>query len=78
ILLDFVQTPFFSKASVAKEQGIIGSEIQMYQDDPGWRGYAGLLENPMNRIQHSRRDLGNACHCASHINMRRMVWKKVF
>ena len=45
ILLDFVQTPFFSKASVAKEQGIIGSEIQMYQDDPGWRGYAGLLEN---------------------------------
>lgn len=45
ILLDFVQAPFFSTESVAKEQGIIGSEIQMYQDDPGWRVYAGLLEN---------------------------------
>ncbi|QVI35432.1 insulinase family protein [Lacticaseibacillus chiayiensis] len=45
ILLDFVQEPFFSESSVAKEQGIIGSEIQMYQDDPGWRVYAGLLEN---------------------------------
>jgi predicted Zn-dependent peptidase len=51
ILLDFVQTPFFSKASVAKEQGIIGSEIQMYQDDPGWRGYAGLLENLFQTIR---------------------------
>ncbi|MGL4689211.1 MAG: M16 family metallopeptidase, partial [Leuconostoc mesenteroides] len=33
-LLDFVQTPYFSKQTVEKEQGIIGQEIQMYDDDP--------------------------------------------
>ena len=43
ILLDFVQTPYFDEDSVAKEQGIIGQEIQMYQDEPHWRIYTELL-----------------------------------
>jgi predicted Zn-dependent peptidase len=43
-LLDFVQTPYFTKESVEKEKGIIGQEIQMYQDNPGWRLYFGLIE----------------------------------
>ena len=30
---------------MAKEQGIIGQEIQMYNDDPGWRLYLGMLGN---------------------------------
>lgn len=42
-LLDFVQSPYFSAKTVAKEKGIIGQEIQMYQDDPGWLLYNGLL-----------------------------------
>ena len=42
-LLDFVQTPYFSKQTVEKEQGIIGQEIQMYDDDPNWALYMGLL-----------------------------------
>ena len=29
ILLDFVQKPYFTEQSVAKEQGIIGQEIKM-------------------------------------------------
>jgi len=37
ILLDFVQKPYFTDENVAKEQGIIGQEIGMYDDDPGWR-----------------------------------------
>ena len=37
VLLDFVQAPYFSAASVAKEQGIIGEEIKMYADNPGNR-----------------------------------------
>ncbi len=37
ILLDFVQSPYFTKQTVAKEQGIIGQEIKMYDDDPQWR-----------------------------------------
>ncbi|MGX6993469.1 EF-P 5-aminopentanol modification-associated protein YfmH, partial [Vagococcus penaei] len=44
-LLDFVQDPYFTEESVNKEKGIIGQEIQMYQDDPNWRLYFGILNN---------------------------------
>ena len=36
ILLNFVQEPYFTKESVEKEQGIIGQEIKMCNDDPYW------------------------------------------
>ncbi len=36
ILLDFVQSPYFTAQTVQKEQGIIGQEIKMYDDSPGW------------------------------------------
>ncbi|MDN6363549.1 MAG: insulinase family protein, partial [Tetragenococcus koreensis] len=44
-LLDFVQAPYFTPETVEKEKGIIGQEIQMYQDDPDWRLFFGLLQN---------------------------------
>lgn len=44
LLLDYVQTPWFTAESVEKEQGIIEQEIRMYLDDPGWRSNANLLE----------------------------------
>ena len=34
LLLEFVTTPYFTKESVAKEQGIIGQEIGMNEDNP--------------------------------------------
>ncbi len=37
ILLNFVQSPYFTKETVEKEQGIIGQEIEMYLDSPDWR-----------------------------------------
>lgn len=37
VLLDFVQSPYFTPENVAKEMGIIGQEIDMYEDDPQWR-----------------------------------------
>jgi predicted Zn-dependent peptidase len=43
ILLDFVQSPYFTKETVQKEQGIIGQEIKMYEDDPNWQVLFGLL-----------------------------------
>lgn len=43
ILLDFVQKPYFTKASVDKEQGIIGQEIKMCNDNPEWRVFFNLL-----------------------------------
>ena len=42
-LLSFVQSPYFTKETVEKEQGIIGQEIRMYDDDPEWRVMFNLL-----------------------------------
>jgi len=44
-LLNFVQNPYFTDENVEKEKGIIGQEIQMYQDHPDWRVYYGLIES---------------------------------
>ena len=44
-LLDFVQDPYFTEETVEKEKGIIGQEIQMYQDDSNWRLFFGIIGN---------------------------------
>ena len=44
-LLDFVQEPYFTPETVEKEKGIIGQEIQMYDDDVNWRQFFGMLRN---------------------------------
>ena len=44
LLLDFVQNPYITAESVEKEKGIIGQEIKMYEDDPGWRAFFNLLK----------------------------------
>lgn len=43
ILLDFVTHPYFTEETVRKEQGIIGQEIKMYDDNPDWRVLFNLL-----------------------------------
>lgn len=44
-LLDFVFSPYFSKQTVNKEKGIIGQEIQMYEDDANWQLLFGIINN---------------------------------
>ena len=44
ILLSFVSVPYFTKESVAKEQGIIGQEIRMVEDNPSWQVYSNVLK----------------------------------
>jgi predicted Zn-dependent peptidase len=44
-LLDFVQSPYFTEKTVDKEKGIIAQEITMYDDQPDWRLYFGVIEN---------------------------------
>jgi len=44
ILLSFVQEPYFTDESVAKERGIIAQEINMYKDEPGWRVFFNGLQ----------------------------------
>lgn len=43
LLLEFVSTPYFIKESVQKEQGIIGQEIGMYEDNPDSRSFELLM-----------------------------------
>ncbi|MBQ8781040.1 MAG: insulinase family protein [Oscillospiraceae bacterium] len=43
ILLTFVQNPYFTEETVQKEQGIIGQEIRMYDDNAGWRVFFNML-----------------------------------
>ena len=45
LLLEFVSTPYFTKESVEKEQGIIGQEIGMSRDNPDHRIFELLMEN---------------------------------
>lgn len=43
-LLSFVSVPYFTAESVQKEQGIIGQEIRMTEDNPFFVVYYGLLK----------------------------------
>ena len=43
VLLRFVSTPYFTDESVQKEQGIIGQEIRMCEDDPDYVIYNELM-----------------------------------
>lgn len=44
-LLNFVQHPYFTDENVEKEKGIIAQEIKMYEDNPDWRLYFGLIKS---------------------------------
>lgn len=85
ILLDFVTHPYFTAETVAKEQGIIGQEIKMYDDSPSWRGFFNLLtamyfDNPVRidiagtveSISHITADLLYKCY-NSFYNLHNMV-----
>ena len=43
-LLSYVQDPYFTVENVSKEQGIIGQEIRMYDDDGSWQVAINMLK----------------------------------
>ncbi|MDB5085711.1 MAG: zinc protease [Bacilli bacterium] len=43
-LIDFVQRTYLTDENVDKEKGIIGQEIRMYDDNPDWRSFFGVLQ----------------------------------
>ncbi|WP_026585469.1 EF-P 5-aminopentanol modification-associated protein YfmH [Bacillus sp. J33] len=65
-LLDFVQEPYFTEKTVEKEKGIIGQEITMYDDNPDWRLYFGLIEN-MYKNHPVKIDIAGTIESISHI-----------
>ena len=42
--MDYVQSPYYTDQNVEKEKGIIGQEIMMYDDDPGFQLYLNTLK----------------------------------
>ena len=44
LLLECVDSPFFTDENVEKEKPIITQEISMYDDDPFWRVFINLME----------------------------------
>lgn len=67
LLLEFVQRPYFTEESVAKEQGIIQQEIRMYEDNPQWRVYFNLL-GILYRNHPVRNDIAGSVESISRIN----------
>ena len=65
-LMNFVQEPYFSEKTVEKEKGIIGQEITMYDDNPDWRLYFGLIQN-MYQNHPVSIDIAGTVESISHI-----------
>lgn len=65
-LVDFVQNPYFSEKTVEKEKGIIGQEITMYEDNPDWRLYFGLIQN-LYQNHPVKIDIAGTVESISHI-----------
>ena len=66
ILLSFVSIPYFTDESVAKEQGIIGQEIRMIEDNPDWQIYARMLR-ALYRAHTARTSIAGTVESISHI-----------
>lgn len=67
ILLDFVTHPYFTPETVAKEQGIIGQEIRMYDDEPDWKVMFNLL-GCLYKDHPVRIDIAGTEESISHID----------
>lgn len=66
ILLEFVQNPYLTPENVEKEKGIIGQEIQMYNDDPGWQLFFGLI-NCLYKDHAIKKDIAGTIESISKI-----------
>ena len=66
ILLEFVNHPYFTDENVSKEQGIIGQEIKMYDDDPTWRLFFNMLQG-MYHNNPVKTDIAGTVESISHI-----------
>ena len=66
ILLSFVSIPYFTEESVEKEQGIIGQEIGMIEDNPEWQVYKQLMQS-LYRHSPARTPVAGSVESISHI-----------
>jgi predicted Zn-dependent peptidase len=66
ILLSFVSIPYFTDESVAKEQGIIGQEIRMIEDNPDWQLYTRMMK-ALYQTSTARTAIAGTVESISHI-----------
>ena len=66
ILLSFVSIPYFTDESVEKEQGIIGQEIGMIEDNPEWQVYKQLMQ-ALYHTSPARTPVAGSVESISHI-----------
>ena len=66
-LMDYVQSPHFTEESVQKEQGIIGQEIKMYDDNGGWKLFFNFI-NCLYQKHPIRKEIAGTVESISHIN----------
>lgn len=66
LLVKLIKEPYFTDENVAKEQGIIGQEIMMYDDDPSSVVYMNALK-AMYQKNNVRTDIAGTIDSISHI-----------
>ena len=66
ILLGMVGKPWFTKATIAKEQGIIGQEIRMIEDNPDWQLYTRMMQ-ALYQKSTARTSIAGTVESISHI-----------
>lgn len=67
ILLDYVTKPYFTDENIAKEQGIIGQEIKMYDDEADWRCAINFLD-AMYQNHPVKNDIAGSVESIAKIN----------
>ncbi len=67
MLVKLIKEPYFTDENVNKEQGIIGQEISMYDDDPNFTVYFNALR-AMYKNHPIRIDIAGTIESISHIN----------
>ena len=65
-LMDYVQNPYFTDENVEKERGIIGQEIQLYDDEPFWKLYLNTMKC-LYKVNGIRLDVAGTIETISHI-----------
>lgn len=65
-LLDYVQSPYYTPETVQKEQGIIGQEINMYDDNGGWKVFFNFLGCLYNN-HPVKKEIAGTIESISHI-----------
>jgi len=67
ILLDYISKPYFTDENIEKEQGIIGQEIKMYDDDPEWKCAINML-SAMYKNHPIKNDIAGSVESIAKIN----------